>query len=219
MHTLTRKRPQSTLSANSKSFYFWSVVMQTIRKSIIRVAIGLLVATSVFGVASARAAGDDTIWHIKAVHPEGRLLDVKAIDKQGKIFDVKAFEEDGNRHLLDIKAIVGGKRVPVKVLVSEDKLEPVKAIVDDGTILDIKALTPDGKRLDVKGVKRSGKIIHIKAMGPDGQSYGVKAISPRGHLYDVKGIKMMEDRVETRIHGVDVAAHIKALPQVTYAGD
>ena len=76
-----------------------------------------------------------------------------------------------------------------------------------------------GKRLDVKGVQRSGAIIDIKAIGPDGQYYGVKAISPRGNLYDVKGIKMMEDRVEARIHGVDVAAHIKALPQVIYESD
>ena len=31
---------------------------------------------------------------------------------------------------------------------------------------------------------------------------------------DVKGLKMSKDRVETKISGVEVAAHIKALPQV-----
>ena len=152
--------------------------MQTIQSSIVRGVIGLLVVTYVFVVASARAAGADTIWHIKAVHPEGRLLDVKAIDKQGNIYDVKAIEVHGNRHLLDIKAMVGGKRIPVKVLVSEDKLEPVKAILDDGTILDIKALTSDGKRLDVKGVQRSGTIIDIKAIGPEGSRVDVRVVPP-----------------------------------------
>ena len=48
-------------------------------------------------------------------------MDVKAIDKQGNIYPVKAIEADGNAHLLDIKALVAGKRLPVKVLVSEDK--------------------------------------------------------------------------------------------------
>src|SRR5437773_9760184 len=37
---------------NSKSFYFWSVVMQTIQSSIVRGVIGLLVVTYVFVVAS-----------------------------------------------------------------------------------------------------------------------------------------------------------------------
>jgi hypothetical protein len=177
-------------------------------------AITLVLVPSVVVVSGNAAA--DARWHIKAVHPEGRLLDIKAIDKQGNIYDVKAFEEHGNRHLLDVKAIVGDKRIPVKVLVSEDKMEPIKAILGDGTILDIKALTPDGKRLDVKGVKRNGTIIHIKAIGAEGEHYGVKAISPRGQLYDVKGIKMLDSQVELKLHGVEVAAHIKALPQVPY---
>ena len=30
------------------------------------------------------SAQDERIWHVKAIHPEGRLLDVKAIDKDGK---------------------------------------------------------------------------------------------------------------------------------------
>ena len=139
-------------------------------------------------------------------------MDVNAIDKSGKIHAVKAIEADGNFHLLDIKALVDGKRLPVKVLVSDDKYAPVKAIAEDGTILDIKALTPEGQKLDVKGVSHSGGIIHIKAIGPLGQFYGVKAISPEGRLYDVKGIKMSKDRVETKISGVEVAAHIKAIP-------
>ena len=63
-------------------------------------------------------AADEKIWHVKAIHPEGRLLDLKALDKDGKIFAIKAFQEEGNNHLLDIKALVGRKKkLPVKVLI------------------------------------------------------------------------------------------------------
>src|SRR5438105_4975013 len=81
--------------------------------------------------ATVLCAAEEKIWHVKAVHPEGRLLDVKAIDKQGSVYPVKAIEADGNAHLLDIKALVAGKRLPVKVLVSEDKFAPIKAIAED----------------------------------------------------------------------------------------
>ena len=46
---------------------------------------------------------------------------------------------------MDIKALMGGKKVPVKILVSTDEYAPVKAIGSDGTIYDIKALTPEGE--------------------------------------------------------------------------
>ena len=161
------------------------------------------------------SAAEEKIWHVKAFHPEGRLLDVKAIDKDGKIHGIKAIESDGNVHLLDIKATVGDQKLPVKVLpkAAGDTFEPVKAIGEDGTVYAIKALTPDGAKLDVKGVKRSGNIIHIKAVAPDGTFYGVKAISPEGRVYDVKGIKMNKEPVEGKVNGVDFAAHIKAIPQ------
>src|SRR5262245_8574730 len=76
------------------------------------------------------------IWHIKAVHPDGKLIDVKAIDKEGKIHPVKALVSDGNHHLLDVKALFGNSQLPIKVLpkASGDKYEPVKAIAKDGTI-------------------------------------------------------------------------------------
>ena len=35
---------------------------------------------------------ETVIWHIKAVHPEGSLLDVKAIDKDDNKHDVKALQ-------------------------------------------------------------------------------------------------------------------------------
>ena len=161
------------------------------------------------------AAAEERIWHVKAIHPEGRLLDVKAIDKDGGIHSVKAIEADGNFHVMDIKALVAGRRLPVKVLVraAGDKYEPVKAIGEDGTIYSIKALTPEGEKLDVKGVKRSGNIIHIKAVGPDGGFFGIKALSPEGRVHDIKGIRLGTDPVEGKIHGVEFAAHVKALPQ------
>jgi hypothetical protein len=118
-------------------------------------------------------------------------------------------------HLLDIKALLDSKRLPVKVLLKgrNDKYEPVKAITEEGVILDIKALTPEGEKLDVKGVKRSGNIIHIKAIGPKGEFYGVKALSPEGRVYDIKGIKLSSEPVAGKTNGVEFAAHVKALAQ------
>ena len=154
------------------------------------------------------------IWHVKAIHPEGWTLDVKALDSEGNIFDIKAIQDAGQRQLMDVKALMEGKKAPVKILVSDDGYAPVKALGEDGTVYDIKALTPEGDRLDVKGVKRSGNITHIKAIGSDGAFYGIKAISPDGMLNDVKGVKMMEADQEAVINGVKVHAHIKALPQI-----
>jgi len=156
----------------------------------------------------------EIIWHVKAIHPEGRTIDVKALDKGGNIYDVKAIQDAGQRHLLDIKAFVSGRKLPVKILVSDDKYAPVKAIGEDGTIYDIKALTNSGDILDVKGINRSGNIIHIKAISKEGTYYGVKAISPDGQLNDVKGVKMSNEQEETIIHGVKVHAHIKGLIQI-----
>ena len=182
------------------------------RHSLVVILAGL---TACFASPASIHAADEKIWHVKAIHPEGRLLDVKAIDKDGKIHGIKAIESDGNVHLLDIKATVGDDRLSVKVLpkAAGDTFEPVKAIGEDGTIFAIKALTVDGAKLDVKGVKRSGNIIHIKAVAPDGTFYGIKAISPEGRVYDVKGIKMNKEAVEGKVSGVDFAAHIKAIPQ------
>ena len=161
---------------------------------------------------------EEVIWHIKAVHPEGRFLDVKALDQEGTIYDVKAIQDSDQRQLMDIKALMGGKKMPVKILVSTDEYAPVKAIGEDGTIFDIKALTAGGERLDVKGVSRAGNIIDIKAVNPEGTFYGIKAISPEGQLNDVKGVKMFSGDLETTINGVEVHAHIKALPQAVRVG-
>ena len=61
------------------------------------------------------AAGLRT-WHVKAIHSEGKMLNLKALDSQGNFFDVKALAEVGNQHLFDVKAFVGEDILPVKVL-------------------------------------------------------------------------------------------------------
>ena len=162
---------------------------------------------------------EDIIWHIKAIHPDGRFIDVKALDTEGNIYDVKAIQDSEQRQLMDIKAFVGGERLPIKLLVSDDQYAPVKAIGDDGTLYDIKALTPGGDILDVKGVNGSGNIINIKAINKEGEFYGIKAISPDGQLNDVKGVKMSKEKVELLVSGVEVHAHIKALPQAGCVSD
>jgi hypothetical protein len=156
----------------------------------------------------------ETLWNVKARLPDGNILDVKAIDADGNIHDVKAVQNSEQINLLDIKAFVNGKSLSVKILTSSDKYLPVKAIDTDSTIVDIKALTNDGQILDVKGVGQSGNIVHIKAINNSGEFYNIEAISPKGWINDVKGVKMFVAPIETTVYGIDVYAHIKAIPQV-----
>src|SRR6185295_13434559 len=90
----------------------------------------LFVAATVLLNAHLNGADEQASWHIRAVHPDGMFLDVNAIDKDGKTHPVKALKTAGNGHLLDIKAIVDGKTLPVKILVSDDLFAPVKAIAE-----------------------------------------------------------------------------------------
>ena len=141
-------------------------------------------------------------------------MDIKAVAADGTMYDIKASQEGDNVHMLEVKAIVDGRRHDVKVVVSDDRYAPVMAINVKGENLDLKAFTPEGKQLDVKAVRRTGTILHIKVLGLGGRFFGVKAISPNGRMYDVKGIKMTKDRVEMLIGNVQIHAHVKALPQV-----
>jgi hypothetical protein len=156
---------------------------------------------------------EEVIWHVKAFHPDGKLLDVKAVDKDGHTYDVKSIQNSDQTSIMDVKAFVNGKKLPIKMLVSEDKFLPVKAIADDGTIINIKAITPEGEKLDVKGVRQSGNVIHIRAIAEDGTTYNVEAISPKGWINDVIGIKLLSTPIELTINGVDVYAHVKSIPQ------
>ena len=168
-------------------------------------------ATIAFGL-TASSQGTARIWNVKAVMPNGTTLDLQAFGTDGKPNDVKALER-GDAHLLDIRALIGGIELPIKVIASDDAFLPVKAITADGKLMDVKAIATDGTKLDVKGIARSGHIIHIKAVGPERELYGVKAISPEGRMHDVKGVKMTDGPDEGEVNGVRIAANIKALPQ------
>ncbi|WP_298497654.1 hypothetical protein [uncultured Algibacter sp.] len=157
---------------------------------------------------------EDVIWHVKAFRPDLKFLKIKAIDKKGNIYDVKAIQNSKQTSLLDVKAFVRGKKLPIKMLVDKRKYYPVKAIDELGNLLDIKAITEDGKHLPVKGVSQSGNIVHIRAIYENKIFYDVIAISPDGKTNAVKGIKMNSAIAETTISGIEVYAHIKSIPQV-----
>jgi len=158
------------------------------------------------------------IWHVKAMHPDGYTLDVKAFDEKGLMYDVKAIQDSTQSYIMDIKAFIkafmGTTQMPVKVLVSEEQYKPVAAIDENGNVYPIKAIDKNGNLLEVRGVRKSGYIVHIKAIGPNGEFYGVKAISSQGKLNDVKGVKMYDKRLEQTLHGVEIHAHLVALPQI-----
>lgn len=163
-----------------------------------------------------KAKFKEVLWHVKAFKPDLNLLKIKAIDKNGSMYKVKAIQNSEQTSLLDVKAFVKGKRLPIKMLVGEEKYYAVKAIDEEGNILDIKAITDDGKLLPLKGVSQSGNIIHIRVIYQDMIFYNVLAISPDGTTNDVKGIKMNPENVETTVNGIEVFAHIKSIPQVIY---
>ena len=153
-------------------------------------------------------------WNVKAYNPEWGLMKVKAIDKEGNIYPIKAIQESDDTSLLDVKALIDGKRVAIKLIkVKNDHLYPVKAIMDDGTVLDVKAIDEDGELIDVKGFSKSGNIVNIRAIRSQPIMYTIIAVSPDGKVNDVKGVKMTSQEIETVLHGVKVFAHVKALTQ------
>lgn len=155
----------------------------------------------------------EVLWEVKAIRSTSDYIKIKAIDEKGREFDVKAIQTSEETNILDVKAFVRGKRLPVKILVSDDKYHPVKAIDDKGKIYNVKAVTKDGLILPVKGVSQSGNIVHIRAIFEDMIFYDIVAIAPDGKVNDVKGIKMSQDKVETTVYGVEVFAHIKSIKQ------
>ena len=157
---------------------------------------------------------DVIYWHIKAVLPEAKLLDIKAIDKDGNYHDVKAIQDSYDISLLSVKALVNGQSIPIKMIVKEnDEYYPIKAIDNDGTILDIKAIGEDGEILDVKGVSRMGSIVEVRAIDKEQRQYNVISISPQEGVNHVKGLKMFNEEVEAVIHGIKIFAHVKSLSQ------
>jgi hypothetical protein len=156
----------------------------------------------------------ERLWDVKAYHPEVKFIKIKAIDKDGKMYDVKAFQRFHDTSILNVKAIVNGEQLPVKLIVKENDIYyPLKAIANDGTLLDIKAVTDSGALLPLKGLGKEGNIVYIRAIAKDASFYNVFAISPEGRVNDVKGVKMLSTTVETTINVVFIFAHVKAMRQ------
>ena len=156
----------------------------------------------------------DILWDVKAYVPEAKLIKVKAIDKDGNMYDIKAVQRFDDTSILDIKALVNGVQLPVKLIVKDDDIYyPLKAITNGGTLLDIKAVTETGELLPVKGIGKKGNIVYIRAISKDTSFYNVFAISPEGRVNDVKGVKMLDTTLETTINGILIFAHVKALLQ------
>ena len=155
---------------------------------------------------------DLKLWHVKAMRPEAKILHIKAIDARGNYYPVKAIQDSEQTALMDVKAFVDGKRLPVKLIVKQgDRYYPFKAITEDGELMDIKAITSKGEKLDVKGVSKSGNIVHIRAIGKENAFYNVVSISPEGRINDVKGIKMTKGTVEAIINDIEIFAHVKSV--------
>ncbi|WP_136481055.1 DUF7486 family protein [Cognatitamlana onchidii] len=154
---------------------------------------------------------EEIYWNVKAIQPDGKSLDIKAFNDQEKAFDVKGIQNSDQDNLIDIKAIVDGNNLPVKILVSKDQFTPVVAITPKGDAYKLQAVTPEGEKLQVIGVVRFGNIVIMKAMTKKGKFYGVKAISPNGKLNDVKGIKINPQDREMSSRGHEIYAHVKAM--------
>lgn len=153
------------------------------------------------------------IWHIKALDPNGRTLDVKAYDAEGVQYDVKAVSDPEQGYIMEVRVIKENETIPLKVLVSEKQYKPVVGIDTKGKLYEVYALAGE-QRIPVKGIRMSGYIVHIKAID-QGRILGVKAISVSGKLKDVKGVKMYDKQLEATLHGNSVHAHVLALPQIT----
>ena len=156
----------------------------------------------------------EIFWHVKAFRPVAQLLNVKAIDDDGTLYDVKAIQTSESTSILNIKALVNGQQLPIKILRKENaEFYPVKAIRKDGSLLNIKAINEDGSILDVKGVSQSGNVIDLMAITADSKTYNLISISPFSEVNAVKGVKMTDSPVEAVVNGVSIFAHVKAIKQ------
>ncbi|MEZ4874300.1 MAG: hypothetical protein R2793_02290 [Flavobacteriaceae bacterium] len=160
------------------------------------------------------ATPSEIYWAVKAYSPTWGLLDVKAMDPEGHIYDIKAIQDSDDTSILNVKALVNGERLPVKLIVKKsDPVYPLRVITPNGGIMDVVALDPDGETIAIKGISKSGNIVHIRAIRPQNIMYNIIAVSPDGETNSVKGVKMMDEEVETVINGVSIFAHVKALTQ------
>ncbi len=153
----------------------------------------------------------ETYWNVKAIQPDGTGLDVKAFDSDGNSYDIMAIQDSDQDIFLDVKAIVDGDKLPVKMILNSEQFAPVAVITNQGNTYNLKAITAEGEKLDVKGIRRYGNIVMMKAITPTGKYYGVKAISPSGQQNDIKGIKIARGLREMSIKGQGIYAHVKAM--------
>lgn len=154
-----------------------------------------------------------TFWDVFARDSTGEKFPVKAVDTLGNQYEVKAVQDSEQFVFMNVKAVVDGKQIPIKIAYTEAEKKPLKAIGFNGTLYDIKVITKDGKTYPVMGVSTSGNIVHVKAVTESGNFLDVKAFSPNGIENDVKGIKIFKRPVEMRSNGVEVYAHVKAIKQ------
>jgi hypothetical protein len=153
-------------------------------------------------------------WAVKAVTKGGKTYPVNVYLEDGTSIPVFAIYEDGNDHFMDVKGVHNGKKISIKLVLSNDVLIPVKGISENGDILKVKAEDPNGNILDVKGVSRDGNTINVAAIKGEGDYMPLKAISPDGVERNVKGVKFMRENVEMELSGVKILAHLKALPTI-----
>lgn len=153
-------------------------------------------------------------WSVHAVTNGGKALPVSVYLEDGTEIPVVAIFEEGNDHFMDVKGIHNGKKISIKLVLTNDVLIPVKGVTEDGTILRVKAEDENGKILDVKGVSRDGNTINVAAVRGEGKYIALKAISPEGVERSVKGVKFLGENVEMKIGDVKVLAHLKALPTI-----
>lgn len=156
----------------------------------------------------------DIYWYVKAYRPDAKLLDVKAIDTDGNLYDVRAIQTSDDTSILNVKALIDGKQLPIKLIINkDDQFYPVKAVNEKGALVNIKVIAENGEILNIKGVSKSGNIVHLRAITKDSEFYNIIAISPEGKVNAVKGIKMLDTPVDAVIYGVSIFAHVKAIDQ------
>ena len=195
---------------------------RTILKIFVLIAVTMLAGAAVFSQTPGINIEDqdltevdyqpEILWEIKAYKIFEKLLDVKAIDKNGEMHDVKAIQNSDDVSILEVKAMIGGERLPIKLIIkNNERYYPVKAIDNDGNLIDIKAVTEDGEILPIKGVSKSGNIVHLRAIRDDQTFYNIIAMSPDTEFNHVKGVKMTDNPVEAIVNGVSIFAHVKSL--------
>lgn len=154
----------------------------------------------------------EIFWDIKAYSPEADLLKVIAIAADGTVYDIKAIQYAEDSSLLDVKVLMNGERLPVKLILNKkEELFPLKGIDKSGNLIAVKAVSKEGKRYDVKGVRKSGNVIAIYAIGEDDAQYSLLAMAPDGMVNTIKGLKMSSRTLEATVNGVEVFAHVKAI--------